>query len=252
MVRRGLLCLSLVLSSCSRCSGPAPEVDAGPVWYQPLSTAQRERHSSDLRSALMVIYPEYRETKVKGGRVLLTREGHSAGPVRELMQQTFKANGFAESLEDGKLTGTRGELIARLVSESPKTVIDVGLPVTAQALENIYAAPSSMSTQELALYLPRDPKAFTTDRETFEFVVNYEAFTAERARFLVHQAVSLLLKNEQWQPTQPLPEGFADGGLPEQLAVQLVFPSDGSVVEFRRAGAQVQASFRLVTDQARQ
>ena len=200
---------------------------------------------------LLVIFPEYRQVKVKGGHAILTRKGQAQGSVVDLVHQTLKANGFSDGIDDGKLSGSRGNLMMRLVSEGPPAVMDIGMPVNAQMIENVYGAPTSLGTMEMALYFPRDPKVFETELESFEFQLNYEGYTEERSRFLVHQVVSMLLKNDQWKSETPLPPDFNDGGVPEFASFMLRNVTDDARVEFRRSGIQVSATYRLITARKR-
>ena len=58
--------LAVVASSCSRCNGPPPPVDAGPV---------RIHRSTDLKIAVFTAYPEFRGARVMQGIVAFTGRG---------------------------------------------------------------------------------------------------------------------------------------------------------------------------------
>ncbi|MEW5742553.1 MAG: hypothetical protein AB1938_26785 [Myxococcota bacterium] len=227
----------LALASCVRCS--TATADAG------FDAGQRVRRSTDLRSALLIAFPEYRGAFVTEGHAALTRR-YVALPD-EAFTRAVEGNGFKAGPDGGLFRAP-----FHLARPSPSTVV-LSMPVDMVTVEKVLQAPLALSSMELGLYLPR---GLPVAEERFELALRYQAAPPARAGFLTRQVVELLLGNGQWT-MGPVPDGWApqpgDGGygaVPESFAVTLTERSSGARLDVARDGGEVHMTYGLVTDAA--
>jgi hypothetical protein len=198
------------------------------------------RRSTDLRTALVQMYPEYRDTALLETEVTLTRTIPGLTPEKrdaalsKLRWQPMTDGGAGWELNRFHLTNPSPE---KMVITLPLTVDDVG---------HLFLSPTSLSSMEMAVYFPRD---LPIASEVFEMRLHY-ATSPERARLRARQAVSLLLANGQWKVTDgPVtwsPDASADENLPDTFAVE-VTGTDGARIIFERTRGQVWVRYRLET-----
>ncbi|MFO0598355.1 MAG: hypothetical protein U0228_23825 [Myxococcaceae bacterium] len=240
MRRGGLaaaLAVALLVQGCARCSGaggPAdagtltPAVDAGGVTRLPPPKA-----SVDLRTAVLLTYPEYRDTALLDARGTLTRAfpGTDAATrqraLQEMKYQPAEDGGWA--LTSFHVTEVGAESLAVTIAFDP------------EQLAHLYVSATALNSAELGLYLPR---TLPLGAEHFDFDVRY-ATAPKRARELIQQATSLLVKNGQWR--------LSEGSLvlppldtTQEDRVALTGPS-GGVISFERVGGRVHAQYALDT-----
>jgi hypothetical protein len=241
-VRRHLALALAALSlsgACARCA-PAAARDAGRA--EAVAPPPRARHSVDLRSALLVAFPEYRGATILDGRAALTRR-YSALPA-EAWAKAVTGNGFTEF--DG------GLFRKPFLLERPEPEVAVlSLPVDGELVQKVFEAPTPMSSMDMGLYLPR---GLPVEAEAFELALHYGAMPHRRAGFLARQVVELLLRNGQWA-TGATPEGWGanpdDGGygeVPEHFTVTLRELSRPATLTVKRDAGEVRVTYRLVTD----
>lgn len=237
---RSLVVVALLLTGCSRCAPKGP-VDAGTV----------KTFSTDLRTVVLTMFPEYRGTAVKSGVVRLTRTYAEGAEWQTRVRALFAKNRVVEQPSDAGLSGTF-DLFSFRVSKPSAGQVEaiVELPIDQDTLGRLYSNPASLSTPQLGLYLPRD---VTIERDVFDFELVYEAVTDRRAAFLTRQVVELMLSNQQWT-SGPLPEGWqpnlADGGygdVPARFSVTLTGVVDGAHVTVSRDELLVTVHYQLVT-----
>lgn len=227
------------LLAVAACRRPGGAVDAGaPV---ALDAGALTRRSTDLRTVVLQAFPEYRGTRLLSAQATVTRRVTGATPAAR--EAWLAQGGF--SPEDGGPGWVREGF--RVAQPAPDT-FTVTLPFDERTLFQVFQAPTSLSSMELALWLPR---ALPVAREDFEVALHYEA-PPERAAFLVKQAVELLLGNAQWT-LGPVPGGWearpADGGfggVPGRFSVE-VTSAQGARITFARDGGDVHVTYRLVT-----
>lgn len=226
------LALFFVSASCSRCSEPLV-IDAG---------APHVKRQTDLRSTLLIAYPEYRGTRVTSGRALLTRRvlgvpaDAEAAAVKRLEANQFVRSGEAWVRAPYKAT----------ISGAHFTM---EVPLTQETVDTLFMAPNAMGSTDMAMWFPRGAGALPVASETFELELSYVASSPHRAEFLTRQVITLLLGNSQWRAPN-LPTGWAvDGGQPAAFDTVIEQPSNHATLAIRRAEAQVFLHYTLVTDE---
>ncbi len=256
------------MASCSTCRRPAAP-DAGPA-----AAPARVRHSTDLRSALMLMFPEYRFGAPRRFDVSLTRTVSGGSDWRAVLASTLARGAFTPDGEGGA-GGTRPPFRLELVREAgPQADFRVAFTVEPGKLPDLYQVPVPLSTLDLGLLLPRG-ESLTTEREEFAVHLAYIGYTEERAAFLVAQLVRLCLSNQQWVlkggalpayvAPPPRPRGEVPRGpvgekvlaLPPDAGSASWTPTDdatleglvdGAVLRVRREGQRVTVDYTLVTD----
>ena len=242
----------LGLGSCSKCTPSAP-VDAGVDAGLDAGVEERKTFSTDLRTVLLTIFPEYRGTNVKTGVARLTRTLEGKADWNAKARELFAKNRVTETPAEQGVEGTLDLYRFRIVPTADGATAMIELPVDGDTLGRLYSNPASLSTLHLGLYLPREN--VTIVRDVFQFELVYEAVTIRRAAFLTRQVVDLMRGNGQWT-IGAVPEGWGprpgDGGLgevPERFSVQLTGVVDGAVVTVSRDGQTVTLEYRLTTFQ---
>jgi hypothetical protein len=237
--------VAVALSSCARCapsSTSTPDAGAANAARVPDAGRPHVKHSVDLRTALLVAYPEYRGTTILDGRVALKRT-YEALP-EDAWAQSVKANGFVEV--DGGFTRT-----PFLLERPAPNVAVLSMRVDGEVIGKVLEAPMPLSSMDMGLFLPRGlPVAF----ESYELFLHYGATPHQRAGFLTRQVVELLLRNGQWT-LEATPEGWGpqpdDGGLgevPEHFTVTLKEVGRPATLKVQRDAGEVRLTYSLVTD----
>jgi hypothetical protein len=199
-------------------------VDAGTV----------HRRSVELRTALIFVYPEYRDTAVleATGRVTRTIPGLTDASRDEALKKLK----FTPASDGG------WELNSLHLSQTAPETLSSFVSFDADHLGHLYISASGLTSEELGMYLPRE---LPTGTERFTFFVHYASAPA-RSRALVQQAVRLLLANSLWK-VEGAPLEDSDGGaIPDDETV-LVRSTDGATITFHRTGGQVRAEYALDT-----
>jgi hypothetical protein len=236
----------VVFAGCSKC-GAKPVVDAGaPVAKEP------KKFSTDLRTVVLTIYPEYRGTTVKSGVARLQRTLKGKADWTARTRELFAKHHITETPADGGLEGTF-DLFHFRTDETPTgAVASIELPVDGDTLGRLYTNPASLSTLQLGLFLPREN--VDIERDVFDFQLVYVTQTEHRASFLTRQLVELMQGNAQWKLEGAPPAGWepnpTDGGygeVPENFSVKLVGVVDGATVTVTREIRRITIEYRLVT-----
>ncbi len=221
--------LLLLLCWASSCSKPATPLDAG----------VQIRRSSDVRTALLYAYPEYRNTQVLESSARVTRviPGLTAEKRdKSLTQMRFEVSDAGRGWNLNKFH----------LEQIEADTLSLSMSYTAEDLGRLSMAPNGLSSMEMANYLPRD---LPIGRELFELEVRYRA-SPERCLQLVRQAVRLLEANQQWRVTKAPPEwtpdAQSDAELPQNFVVQ-VTGVDGARISWDRTTDQVKVTYALET-----
>jgi hypothetical protein len=127
----------------------------------------------------------------------------------------------------------------------------ISLPLKDGDAARIVGAPISITTEQLALYLPK-LEGTTPVSERFEVRLDYESY-GFRTRFLVWQLVHLSTRGA-WK-LKSVPEGFEvgrkeDGGagdVPERVELLLEDTNTHATVHVRRDGKHVTVVYELDT-----
>ena len=121
-----MVAVSLAVVGCSKCGSKASVPDGAVTLTAPGS----HRRSTDLRSAIMVMYPEYRATRVVRSHATLTR--HLNGKVENLAQVLegpAKAKGFAaDAGEVGTFVATRADFVLEAKQSPGGIALTMRLP----------------------------------------------------------------------------------------------------------------------------
>ncbi|MEW6434338.1 MAG: hypothetical protein AB1730_22795 [Myxococcota bacterium] len=236
--------VALGLSACARCASPAV-VDAGAPVPVKAPPKQRARHSVDLRTALLVSYPEYRGSVILEGRAALTRRYVSLPD--EAWAKAVKGNGFTPEADGGLVR-------APFHVEREGDVVVLWMAVDGPVLEKVFSAPTALSSMDMGLYLPR---GLEVADERFELSLRYGAVPHARAAFLSRQVVELLARSGQWK-LGAVPEGWGadpgDGGygeVPERFTVTLEEQGRPATLTVTREASEVRVVYTLVTDAPR-
>jgi hypothetical protein len=247
---RWLLAALLMTAGCSRCS-KTQVVDAGAPAQ--VVTNEPKRFSTDLRTVLITIYPEYRGTTVISGVARLTRTLVGQDDWANRARALYAKNRVTETPSDSGVEGTQDLFHLRIAPSPGGATAVIELPVDGDTIGKLYTNPVSLSSMQLGQYLPRE--GVTIDRDVFDFRLEYQTSTERRASFLTRQLVELMLGNGQWK-AGPLPAGwepnFEDGGygaVPSSFEVTLTGVVDGATVTAAREGTRVTLVYRLVTSQ---
>ncbi len=246
---RWLVVVLLGAAGCSRCSKETV-VDAGaPV----VVVKEPKRFSTDLRTVLLTIYPEYRGTNLRVGVARLTRTLVGQDDWAKRAHELYAKNRVTETPADAGVEGTLDLFRFRIAETPGGATAVIELPVDGETIGKLYTNPASLSSMQLGQYLPRE--GVTIERDVFDFRLEYDASTEKRAAFLTRQLVELMLGNGQWTPG-PLPAGWAPnledggyGGVPGSFEVTLTGLVDGATVTLTRAGTRINLDYRLVTYQ---
>ncbi len=226
---RALFTCACLVTACTRpVAATQGAVDAG----------LHRRASTDLRSALLLVFPEYRGAHILDGQATLERR---------YLKPVAPSPGWT-TLVDGGFSQAPWAITRR-----DDTTWQVVMPVSDEVAGRLFASPAPASTAEFASVLPRGEVSF----EAWRFELTYGAVTPARAAFLSHQLVELLRNNGQWtcSPLPPVWGKTADGGtdVPDSFDVTLteVVGPDRSptVVTVHRDGPRVQVAEALVTDE---
>jgi hypothetical protein len=235
----------LALAGACAKGGPAP-VDAGSA-----APAARVRHSTDLRSALVLAFPEYRGVPQVQAEAIVIRELSGARDWAAVRAEHLQRQAFTPDPEGG-LGGARPPYRFELDPRGDRATATLVLPVDGETIMRVFQTPSAVSSADLALLLPRGG-GLVTERDVFELHVSYAALPESRAAFLVRQVARLLLDNGQWKP-RTLPERWGeslDAGpevLPERFDLELESQQDGATLWVHREGRFVDVLYTLVTD----
>lgn len=246
---RWLVVVLVGAAGCSRCSKETV-VDAGaPV----VVVKEPTRFSTDLRTVLLTIYPEYRGTNLRSGVARLTRTLVGQEDWAKRARELYAKNRVTETPADAGVEGTLDLFRFRIAETPGGATAVIELPVDGETIGKLYTNPASLSSMQLGQYLPRE--GVTIDRDVFDFRLEYDASTEKRAAFLTRQLVELMLGNGQWKPG-PIPTGWEPnledggyGGVPGAFDVTLTGLVDGATVTLTRDGTRINLEYRLVTYQ---
>lgn len=217
---------------CSRCGEkteqPAAVVDSG----APSTAVQGSLPATDLRSALFVIFPEFRATHVTGGEARFTRtfpfEGDLEAALRPLLdQQGYADAGFA----GGEVSAVRPPFKFEAKRVDGQVAMSIYLPLSQEMVEKLIQSPSPLGTENMALMLPRLPEAKGAS-QTFEMKLDYVT-KSQRAAFLTRQLVGGLV-GSGWKSTAMPPDADA-GDDPPKFDAVLTNAEWGARIELHRS-----------------
>ena len=248
----GVVALATMLGGCSRCGGGPTQTDAGVTVDAGAPASPAVAHgrlpATDLRSAVILIYPEYRGVYAVAGRAWLERVVQLSGDVKpaEVLPPLLKAKGFTDISEaEGTVKAKRAPFEFEATREGDQLKMQIAMPVTEKEIGRLLYSPAPISTEHMQFMMPALPKADVKGIEdTFTLDLGYGA-KPERANFLIRQVVEGLIA-VGWAPTTPL-TGWAkekkpDGGvgdIPLQMTAIIHQEDTGGTLEVRRNAGRV-------------
>lgn len=238
---RWAMAVSVVLSvaSCQRCRSGAPAVvDAG-------GAIRPQVRSTDLRTALLMTYPETRGASILRARASLVREVEGLADPMGSMTKSIQAMGFTP-VDAGLVGGEKAPLHSALLGvDGGVAEMALWIDLGDEAVARIFGAPTSLSSMEMALYLPRDPGQRVVF-ERFGLDIDYRTINPNRAAFMSKQVLELLERNGLWQfkGARPWAE---DAGVEGDFTATIVNPDEHSALEVRREGTDVFLRYTLDT-----
>jgi len=239
----GLIAVASV--SCGRCSRPTQAVDAG---CPSCELSLRETHPTDVRTALMTVFPEFRGAVLTGGSAELVRDLSwtlpEGKPLEEVLAPLVRAKGFSAPDGGGAgLIGSRGPLTLHASTQGGHLLLTARLPVDNDDVAQIFQSPAPLSTEVLGTFLPV-PEGARPLSERFTLSIDYQAREV-RADFLVRQMVDLLVGGhwtvtrypQGWEPDRR-PDGGV-GGIPAKFELTVARQAPATSVRVVRDGAKV-------------
>lgn len=236
----GVLVTLLAAFACRRRGEEPPPRDAG---FAPT-------RSMDLRTGLILIFPEWRGAQVVAAESRLSRTVTPlpSGWVSS-SEKTLQTHQFAASLDGGVLSATRPPFVFVSHAQGEVLVQEVSVVLTADDVTRIYQSPAPLSSEQMALWLPTFSSSGYSER--FALSVHYRA-PPTRASFLTRQLVDLSTRG-LWQ-VKSLPEGWQpprlDGGfgaVPERFELILEEKDSGATMNVKRDGEDVWVRYVLPT-----
>jgi hypothetical protein len=233
MPKVALAVLTLTLAACK---GPAA-LDAGtPV-----------ERGTDLRSAVTTVFPEYRGTAVLVARAQVTRTvAPVSQPQLEQVRATATQNGFSGE------PPTRKPFVLEQYLDGGVLTQELRMAVSSDELGRILSAPSAMTSEAMAHWIPK--LSGGERREEFEVELVWIAKDEARADFLVWQLTDGAL-SAGWQTE--LPKGFEryrDGGppqVPRELFLTVKNDALGARFEIERKAERARLRYVLTTFERR-
>jgi hypothetical protein len=239
-----------VACGCTRPAAIVADGGVGAVWRKPDAGSYRVHRSTDLRTAMLASYPEFRGAQVVTGKASLARRLDHNVPLEDVVG-TIEKNGFAVSREDDRLSAVRAPFTLEIVGP----VMTVSMPIVDADISKLMSAASSLTTEQMALWFPPLP-ALGLTKEMFRFQLRYEA-SGSRAGFLAWQMVDLNTQGTwrvaKWPAGYELtrrPDG-GGGGVPEEYSLELVDSTTTATIKVHRKGAFVDLSYELRTEELR-
>lgn len=245
--------IALTVAGCSRCGGSGTAAQDAGAQASAHDGADRDTPpegtllATDLRSALILIHPEFRFARISGEHTGVVREvtlpeGTSLLAALEAPLREKKFGNIRE--EEGAVLAESPPLRfeARRAKDSATTVTErLYLPIDDETFRKILHAPTPMGSEHLSALMPL-PEGARFVRERFEMTLRYGA-RPDHASFLVRRLVEGLLQIgwevrgtevPKWEANLP------DGGLdtvPHELELSLEQPQTGGRLHIdRRVG----------------
>jgi hypothetical protein len=233
-VRAWVLAL-LFAAGCSKPSAP----DAGSI---------RIHRSTDLRTAVIESYPEFRGARVNRALATMTRVLDRPVPLAEAAE-LIRKNEFLVDTDGGRLTATRKPFTLQIDGATLK----LSMPLADAEITRMVSSPSTLTTEQLVLWFPKVAGARVI-AEQFRLELDYEA-SVSRAGYIAWQVVDLNTQGS-WRVTR-WPEGYEQkrrpdgggGGTPDEYEVSMVDSNTSARIDLHRHGAFVELAYELRTEE---
>jgi hypothetical protein len=240
-VREALLVALLAATTCQRCGRSPSQPDAG----------RAHRASTDVRTALFTVFPEFRFARVVAGEAKVTRtlawKVESNEALRAALTEGWKEKGFVETTDGGALA-VRAPFLLSAERAGDTVALTMTLPIGPDDVGKLLKSPAPVTTDHLLSYLPTVPGAPVRSEE-FQLSLEYQAEPAH-ADILTRQLVDLLQASgwkvdnlpEGWEPGRR-PDGGL-GGVPREF--ELTLTQGNAEVRVMRSPAQVKVALHQV------
>ncbi|MBX5481270.1 MAG: hypothetical protein IRZ16_05385 [Myxococcaceae bacterium] len=240
----------LTATGCRWC-GETSAADAGVDAGAKAGTAQPRGALTgiDLRSALILIFPEYRGAGVHGARAWVERTLNVPGTtaIEPLLAEPAKAKGFTGlKVEGDTLSASRPPFGLKATRAPGQVQESLDIRLAPEEVQKLFTAPTALGSEQLQYMLPK-PEGARVVRDTFNMELAYVAKPG-RANFLVRQLVEGLI-TVGWSPDAPLnwPGPNPDGGvgdIPLQTTVTVRRADTGGSVQVTRNVGEVYIKYQ--------
>lgn len=244
-MKRLLPLLLLVLSSCDRCQrdGGVADGSVSTVVATGVDAGRPAVDATDLRSALFLVFPEFRVTKVQEAMASLervSRLGKNGTPLPQVAEALKQKGWTIESTgEDRLITASNPPFLLLARVESGTLTQTLRLPLTEDQVHQIFGAPAAQTTETLGERFAELPGLVPLE-ETFRFHLAF-ASTVDRAGFIAGRQVRALL-DDGWKMTGPAILSDRDAGyaaLPSRFEALMENPPLGSRMTILRNESEV-------------
>ncbi len=235
-MRRGLFAV-LLAAACNKPSGP----DAGSI---------RTHRSTDLRTAVIESFPEFRGARVNEASATMRRVLDRKVPL-DAAAEAIKKNEFAVTVDGGTLFATRKPYALQIDGAT----LTLKMPLVEADVSRMVTTPSPPTSEQLVLWFPKVEGARVVFEE-FRLEIHYEG-TVGRAGYIAWQMVDLNTQGT-WR-VEAWPEGYervrrpdgGGGGTPDEYSLSLVDTNTNARIDLHRHGAFVDLAYVLKTEELR-
>jgi hypothetical protein len=243
-----LLGAGLLLGACGRCGDRPAGV---PLARQADAGTHRALPGIDLRSALILIHPEFRFARVSGERAGIERQVAFPDdrPLLPALEEGLSAKKFENVREEDGVVRADAPPLQFEARRRGRGVVTVALylPLDDDSVRKLLHSPSPMGSEHLSARAP-SPEGGRRLREAFVMHLRYGA-RPDHASFLVRRLVEGLLQT-RWEvqdgPPPRWPSASEDGGLdtvPHHLDLTLEQVETGGRLEVERRVGRVRLRY---------
>lgn len=184
-----------LVAGCGRCGARTDVSDAGGASAGAVDAGAPQSPgalpATDLRSALVLVFPEFRGATVNAAKATMERTVAWSGaePLPAALEPLLRAKGWTDIAPDGDaVTAQRKPFKFRGAPQGERVSLQIFLEFGNEEVGNLIYATTAVGTEHLGALLPalegaREPK------DTFTLDMRYIA-RASRAHFLVEQLVN--------------------------------------------------------------
>lgn len=205
----------------------------------------------DLRTGFMMMYPEYRGTRVISARVSLTRVIAPAPASWESLQPELNRIGYDVTLNGDTFIATKSPFTLDGRMLGPQAAeLKLWLPIKENDVNRAMISPASLSSETLVQLLPDVPGVKTVS-EDYEQQLTWEAVRSERVWFIVRQLLGgAVAVNWQWREPRAFTIGdkLPDAGaapIPDPMDAELYDPVTNGRLGLHRQGTFVSLRYSL-------
>jgi hypothetical protein len=236
--------LGLVAWACTRSAVPGSAFDAGPVAPLVVEPAMH----TDLRSAMILVFPDFREATVgyvQSGLVRHLATPTSGRPPLATRLEVFAlGQGFMPAGADAGAgaVAVRSPFEVHSVPETGGFALELRLPMRLEDLGKLLRSPNALHTEQLVTLLPTPSWTRPLRQPELYFELTYDE-TSRTGDLLLRRLVEgLEATGFQSEPGAEQTVRLVDGGVapfPESSEVVMSRPRTGSRIVARKTGREV-------------